>query len=322
MTEFAAYQIRVRARATSPMVLREYVGSALRGAFFGALWRRFCTNQAAPTCAACPLNQVCPVSSLVAPLRDEGVRGRDIPRPYAIQAPRSTRGPYGPGDDFSWGLTLFGRQRQLFPYVVMAIHEMGSAGLGQRCADNGWQRGRFVVEEIAAVQPLTGATQVLQAAGARDVAMPDLAVTAAEIAAAAERLPTDRLAMRFLTPTRLTDAGRLVHQPEMRTLVQRLCERITALMREFGEGAPEWDFRGLIDHAAGIRLEADRTRWVDLGSYSSRQRRATPIGGFVGEAVYAGELRPLLPLLLWGAVAQVGKDTVKGNGMYELAAVR
>src|SRR5947208_1855725 len=107
MTEFAAYHIRVRARATSPVVLREYVGSALRGAFFGALWRRFCTNQTAPTCAVCPLHTVCPVSALVAPLRDEAPRGRDIPRPYALHAPRSTRGAFGPGEDFSWGVTLF-----------------------------------------------------------------------------------------------------------------------------------------------------------------------------------------------------------------------
>jgi hypothetical protein len=38
----------------------------------------------------------------------------------------------------------------------------------------------------------------------------------------------------------------------------------------------------------------------------------------VGEAVYEGDLRPLLPVLLWGTVAQAGKDTVKGNGVYEI----
>jgi hypothetical protein len=321
MNDFAAYHIRVRAKATSPLVLREYVGSALRGAFFGALWRRFCTNQAAPTCAACPLNAVCPVSALVAPLRDEGPRGRDIPRLYAMYAPRSTRGAYGPGDDFSWGLTLFGRQRQLFPYVVMAVHEMAQAGLGLRCAENGHHRGRFSVEEIAAINPLTGATQTLQAAGARQVAMPDLPVTAADIAAVTEQLPVDRLTLRFHTPARLTDGGQLVHRPEPRPLVQRLLERLTALMREFGDGAPDWDFRGLIDHAATIRIESDQTHWIDLSSYSSRQRRATPIGGFVGEVTYTGDLRPLLPLLVWGSVTQIGKDTVKGNGVYQIIPI-
>lgn len=321
MTTFAAYHIRVRARATSPLVLREYVGSALRGAFFGALWRRFCTNQSAPTCAVCPLNQVCPVSALVAPLRDEGARGRDIPRPYALSAPRSMRGVYGPGEDFSFGITLFGRQLQLFPYVVMAVHEMAASGLGQRCEANGYTRGRFAVEEIAAVHPLTGMTQVLQAGGARQVAMPDLPVTADDVVAEAERLAGERVELHFETPTRLTDQKHLVRRPEPRVLTQRLLERLSALMGEFGDGVPRWDFGGLIDHAAGIRVVDDRTRWVELGSFSGRQGRVTPIGGFVGTAVYEGDLGPLLPALVWGSVVQAGKDTVKGNGVYRLGEV-
>lgn len=316
--DFAAYQIRVQARTTSPLVLREYVGSAVRGAFFGALWRRFCTNQAAPTCAACPLHMACPVSALVAPLRDEAARGRDIPRPYAIHAPRETRGAYGPGDDFSFGLTLFGRQLNLFPYVALAIHEMAATGLGQRSGDNGWQRGRFAVEQIAAVHPLTHAAQVLHTAGGRQVAVPDLPVTAADVERAADALPADRLRLRFHTPTRLTDAGRLVHGPDPRVLVQRLLERLSALMREFGTGAPAWDYQALIAHAATIRVVDDRTRWIELGSFSGRQGRVTPIGGFTGEVVYTGDLGPLLPLLVWGSVVQAGKDTVKGNGMYEV----
>ena len=89
-------------------------------------------------------------------------------------------------------------------------------------------------------------------------------------------------------------------------------------MGEFGAGVPDWDFRGLIDQAAQIELVDDRTRWIDLGSYSSRQRKSTPIGGFVGEATLAGDLGALLPVLLWGSVVQVGKDTVKGNGVYSI----
>ena len=49
------------------------------------VWERFCTSKDQPTCADCPLAQVCPVSSLVAPLRNEPQRGRDWPRPFAIR---------------------------------------------------------------------------------------------------------------------------------------------------------------------------------------------------------------------------------------------
>ncbi len=103
-----AYHLRVRATATGPLELHEHTGASLRGAFFGALWGRFCTNKQAPTCAACPLVQVCPVSTLVAPLRDEATRGRDVPRPYAIKPPVGHARTFGPGDGFEFGLTLFG----------------------------------------------------------------------------------------------------------------------------------------------------------------------------------------------------------------------
>ncbi len=67
----------------SPLELDDHSGAALRGNLFESLWRRFCTNKAAPSCAACPLHSVCPVSALVAPLREENPPGqRDIPRPY------------------------------------------------------------------------------------------------------------------------------------------------------------------------------------------------------------------------------------------------
>ena len=61
----------------------------------------------------------------------------------------------------------------------------------------------------------------------------------------------------------------------------------------------------------------DDTRWVELRSYSTRQRRATPIGGLMGRITLAcDDWRPFLPWLLWGQFTHVGKDAVKGNGWY------
>jgi len=78
------HQLEITLEATTALALDTYCGSALRGAFFQALWGRFCGNREASTCYECPLNAGCPVSTLVAPLRDEAPRGRDIPRPYII----------------------------------------------------------------------------------------------------------------------------------------------------------------------------------------------------------------------------------------------
>src|SRR4051812_29938542 len=102
------HQLEVTLEATTPLALDAYCGSALRGAFFRALWGRFCANREAETCYECPLNAACPVSSLVAPLRDEAPRGRDIPRPYIITPLSTEKEQYEPGECCVFSFTLIG----------------------------------------------------------------------------------------------------------------------------------------------------------------------------------------------------------------------
>lgn len=63
-------------KAVTPLELDAYSGAALRGGFFNAIWYRFCTNKDAPVCSECPLHESCPVSALVAPLREDDTGGR------------------------------------------------------------------------------------------------------------------------------------------------------------------------------------------------------------------------------------------------------
>src|SRR5438309_7561044 len=102
------HHLHVRGTVTERLELNEHAGATLRGAFFESLWGRFCVNKQAQTCADCPLVNACPVSSLVAPLRDEAQPGHDIPRPYAIRPPVDHVRTFKPDDSFEFGLTLFG----------------------------------------------------------------------------------------------------------------------------------------------------------------------------------------------------------------------
>jgi hypothetical protein len=54
------HHLEFTATALTPLELDDQAGSSIRGAVVGGLWERFCTNKAAPTCAACPLIPVCP----------------------------------------------------------------------------------------------------------------------------------------------------------------------------------------------------------------------------------------------------------------------
>ena len=361
MVDLHASVLRITVEATeaAPLLLDEYPGSSLRGALFEALLRRFCMNPSAATCTQCPLNLTCPVATLVAPLRDEGPRGRDIPRPFVL-APllsASSEAAYvngmatvvQPGQRYSFEVTLVGQARHLFPYVAMSLPTLEILGLGRRQAGI---RGRPRMISITACDPFSGETQPLYQRGSAQVATPTLVMTPARVVARAAALSTDRLTLEFRSPTRLIAQSQLMRRPDLRTLIARLSERLDALQREYGEPVqaqpstlapiaagrvgsdepsaeppaddPTADRSALhrrarlLDLASQAQLAQDETRWVDVASYSSRQHRATPIGGFIGRATYMGDLAALRELLVWGEILHVGKNAVKGDGLYHI----
>ena len=317
--DLVAYHFCVRATTTEQLQLPEHTGSSLRGAFFEALWGRFCVNKQAPTCVDCPLVNACSVSGLVAPLRNEAPRGRDVPRPYAIRPPVEHARTLKPGDQFSFGLTLFGCRLDLFPYVAMVLQLMAQSGTGRRTQENNWRRGRFTVDEIQAINLLSGESKLVQASASNRVIVPDLPTTWVDAEALAATLPSDRVTLHFLTPLRLTDQQKLVKHSLLRPLVERLLERHDFLASEYGGQAFACDERNhLIELASAAEVLQDTTTWEDVSSYSRRQGKSTPIGGLMGAITFGGKLRPLLPLLAWGMVLQAGKDTTKGNGVYSM----
>jgi hypothetical protein len=73
-----------------------------------------------------------------------------------------------------------------------------------------------------------------------------------------------------------------------------------------------------LEQAEEIRCVEDRTRWHDLKSYSNRQKKATHIGGLLGRITFEGDLEPFLPLLVMGELIHVGRNVVKGSGLYHI----
>jgi len=370
MEHFTAHRLRFACQVAEPMQLNEQQGSAIRGAFYHALLNAFCMNREAASCAACPLVATCPVAFLVATLDPKSDRGATVPRPYTIEPPLDGKTRYAPGETLEFGLTMFARALNLFPYVVLGMQRLEQGGLGKRLPENGYRRGRFSVRAVWAENPLTGERQEVLRQGETMVQVPDVPIThdqvvqwtnqqigksakqgsresrneeiresgagpspivnsqsairnsQSAIANSQSAIRNPQLSIRFLTPTRLVDNGQLVHHPDFRVLMQRLLERLSALAREFSDTPLVLDFGGLIRQAAAVQLVADETHWVELESYSTRLGRATPIGGFIGQAVYqAADWSPFLPWLVWGQFTHVGKDAVKGNGLYQLTWV-
>jgi len=358
MQTFTAHRLRFITEAQSTIELNEHQGSAIRGSLFHALRNRFCGNQKAQECAACPLVATCPVATLVSTLRPESGRGRDVPRPYTVQPPilnserRMANGEsedasepgdgalghpfedergrlffhYEPGERFEFGLTLYAQALQLFPYVVLTTKTFEDQGIGRRMERNKgrWRRGTLVIQEVWEENPLTGERQSVIQADDGMVQVPDIPITHEQVCEwANERIANNelRMGMRFLTPTRVVEHGRLVkpHQFSFKPLFQRLLDRLESLSRDFSDTKLDVDFTGLVEAAERVRVVENHLRWEELRSYSTRRRAESPTSGFVGSATLeADDWSPFLPWLAWGQFTHVGKDAVKGNGWYVL----
>ncbi len=320
MKHFTAHQLRFECEIVEPLYLNEHTGSAIRGAFYHALLNGFCMNRQARACNECPLAATCPVAFLVSTLDPQSDRGANVPRPYTVQPPLNGKIDYGPGEVLTFGLTMYARALSLFPYVVLAIQRLESGGLGKRAPENAYRRGTFHVRQVWAENPLTGERQPVLKQGEQMVQVPDIPITNEQISNCRFQIPDcRRVTIELLTPLRLVDEGQLVKQFAFRPFAQRLHGRLKQLAAAFSDTPLLADFRQVMAQAEAVRVVSDETRWVELESYSTRLKRATPIGGLAGQVTLEGELEPFWNWLAWGQFTHVGKDAVKGNGWYRIS---
>jgi hypothetical protein len=285
-----------------PLDLGANPGSSLRGALYEALAAMYDTGDPAQSRDDTDTN---PVAWLLR-LEDREISGgQDVPRPIAVRAPLETGGAR-----VVFGLAFYGRGITTLPMVLSGVAAMQSIGLGR-----GRRPARLT--GVNAVDPLSRQrTPLLDADGQPLVALPE-PLSRAAFERFAALLNPNTVEIEFLTPTRILRDGRLCHSPHFLPWFQRLLERLRSISEIYAE--PLWiPFRDLLTMAAEVQMVDDATRWREAWSYSRLEGRGKPTSGFVGRVRYNGALGPLLPYLLVGQALQVGKNTVKGCGWYQL----
>ena len=314
---FPLTSLRLRFTCTAETVLHLgglRAGSNLRGALVNVMRRATCAGD--PSDAA--HLAACPVCWLVAANDHPGEERRG----YVITPPSGMAEQLRSNDSFDFRITLFGEAARYLPYFVLAVPEAGRTGIGSG-------RGRFALKSIHAEYPLENDWEVLKE-GMNLVRPPTAFVRHADIEKAAAIFASrldgrqPRLQLTFLTPLRVILDDHLLKSPDFGAIFAHILKRLDDLSMQHNAGSerPSDERQRLWDAANRVRLVESLTHWEDVPSGSSRTGQKTWISGLVGTAIYSAPSeiwRELLPWLLWGELAQVGKDTAKGNGVYRLS---
>lgn len=212
----------------------------------------------------------------------------DPPRPFVFRAAHLGGLRFRAGDQFAFDLHVFDMQQPWLESYGVALDRLAANGLGPG-------RGRA----------FRAATDIVKI----------------EVPLAPPREPVPRLGIRFLTPTELKSGETLAARPDFDILFARVRDRVATLASLYGAAPIDCDFRGMGERAAAVRMKVCRVREERVERRSTRTGQTHDIGGFVGEAVYEGDLGEFVPWLDAASWTGVGRQTVWGKGAISLDVI-
>ncbi len=210
----------------------------------------------------------------------------DPPRPFVFRARHLDGMMVRAGDRFHFHLNLFTLDPATRGLVTQAFAEAAREGLG----------------------PGRGKAELRTAAG--DPVSLDLSP---------HGQGHSRIRIDFLSPTELKHEQHIVARPEFPVLFARARDRVGALRTLYGAGPLGIDFAAIGARAAAVEMPRCDLRPVDVERRSSRTGQSHSIGGFLGQAEYAGPLDEFLPYLEAAQWTGVGRQAVWGKGEIAVA---
>ena len=240
--------------------------------------------------------------------------GEDTLRLWCLQAPDTMDEWLPAGAELQGVLTLLGPAVDHAAACVQALHDMGRHGFGRQRLKASM---RLLPDGTSALR-----THLASAPGDRL----DSAVTALDVHGAAQQELQAvghqqlKLEVHFVSPMALKFDGDLVRAvPSLSMLVQALARRLVQVVPQRAGGLFQEGERGAwLDLAAQCPTVAHHMGGLVTSRWSSSQRRAMPLEGVMGTAVYGGPAHCLAPLLTLAQWLQLGKKTTFGQGVVRL----
>ncbi|MBV9759807.1 MAG: CRISPR system precrRNA processing endoribonuclease RAMP protein Cas6 [Acidobacteriaceae bacterium] len=307
MSLFELHALRFSFVAREAIRFEAPASNVLRGAF-GTIFRRIACAPDCPGAGCCERRAQCPYARMFEPgASGGGASGlTNWPRPFVFRAMHLDGQSFAEGEGFHFDLHLFDTKISAVRRLAMAFAELGREGLGRG-------RRRVELRGVSRLNRMGEEAGSLYEAGT--VAAEDVAPVVVDLDGAAGGGRVGRLRVRFVTPTELKHEGQVAARPEFGILAARARDRVSALREFYGAGPLEIDYRGFGQRAALVEMTRCEIEHVELRRRSSRTGQTHPIGGFVGEAEYEGELSEFAGYLEAAKWTGVGRQTVWGKGM-------
>jgi len=211
---------------------------------------------------------------------------RQPARPFVLRAAHLDGQRFEAGGEFHFDLHWFDIEHPAREQLTAAFAELAREGLG---------KGRRKVELIRADSEALGL---------------DLNPGSKKVS---------QVRLQFVTPTELKSGNEIAERPEFEILAARIRDRISTLRALYGGRPLELDFRAFSQRAASIEMTRCEIAWVETARRSTRTGQVHPLGGFVGEVEYAGELRGYMPYLAAAQWTGVGRQTSWGKGLVRVS---
>ena len=301
LNTFPVTRYELQFLVTEPILLPEYSGSALRGAFGRALRKISCMTKQAD-CKACPLYQTCPYTNIFempAPKEHHLQKFSQVPNGYIIEPTQWGEKSYQKGKVLSFNLVLFGRLIQQFPLIAFAFKralEYNLAGGKANLININY------LSEKGDIYSIFDDGKILD--HPQEITIPEYF--------------GKNLKLFISTPLRIQENGTPLSADKLKldrfliTLLKR-----TALLSEFHYQKLDFDFESLIQQIEQIQ-DAKKLEWLDWTRYSSRQKQKMKLGGVVGEWVLKDVPYEWAKLLYLGQWLHCGKNATFGLGKYQI----
>lgn len=281
--------------------------NTFRGAF-GHVFRKLVCHPSCHDAKTCERSADCDYARMFEPRLTGGPSGlSDLPRPFVFRAGRIAGKTYHPGNAFTIDIHVFDLRNPAFAIFSTAMAQLESEGLGPK-------RSRVRLASVHALSERDKPAEALVLG--RNVVAKQLRPI--ELPLTADRDNCTRIEVRFLTPTEIKDAAPGT-VPTFSSLFGRVRDRIANLSAFYGDGPLALDFRALGGRAREVRLVNHHLTEVAAERRSSRTGQRHPLGGFIGNVVYEGDLAPFIPWLRAAYWTGVGRQTVWGKGVVEVS---